>query len=135
MRLAVGMTTMSALAPPEALTKRSRMRRSFSLFSAPPIAMIHPRCSPAGTLLGIRRLTPYIGCPGREGTTPVPGSGRLGAEACDRARRMLPRPSRMHRRLPCIPPVDGHAAKAKELLDKVNEELKMAAEAANKNHR
>jgi F0F1-type ATP synthase membrane subunit b/b' len=31
--------------------------------------------------------------------------------------------------------LDGHAAKAKELLDKVNEELKMAAEAANKNHR
>ena len=29
--------------------------------------------------------------------------------------------------------MDGHAAKAKELLDKVNEELKMAAEAANKN--
>jgi hypothetical protein len=31
--------------------------------------------------------------------------------------------------------MDGHAAKAKELLDKVNEELKMAAEAANKNHK
>jgi len=31
--------------------------------------------------------------------------------------------------------MDGHAAKAKELLDKVNEELKMAAEAANKNRR
>ena len=27
----------------------------------------------------------------------------------------------------------GHAAKAKELLDQVNQELKMAAEAANKN--
>ncbi|HWW31900.1 MAG TPA: hypothetical protein VNY70_00910 [Steroidobacteraceae bacterium] len=31
--------------------------------------------------------------------------------------------------------MDGHAAKAKELLDKVNEELRMAAEAANKNHK
>lgn len=31
--------------------------------------------------------------------------------------------------------MDGHAAKAKELLDQVNRELKMAAEAANKNHR
>ena len=31
--------------------------------------------------------------------------------------------------------MDGHAAKAKDLLDKVNEELKMAAEAANKNHK
>lgn len=30
--------------------------------------------------------------------------------------------------------MDGHAAKAKELLDQVNRELKMAAEAANKNH-
>jgi hypothetical protein len=29
----------------------------------------------------------------------------------------------------------GHAQKAKELLDKVNEELKMAAEDANKNHK
>jgi hypothetical protein len=31
--------------------------------------------------------------------------------------------------------MDGHAAKAKDLLDKVNEELKMAAEAANKGHK
>lgn len=31
--------------------------------------------------------------------------------------------------------MDGHAAKAKELLDQVNNELKMAAEAANKNRR
>jgi hypothetical protein len=29
--------------------------------------------------------------------------------------------------------MDGHAAKAKELLDQVNKELKQAAEAANKN--
>jgi hypothetical protein len=29
--------------------------------------------------------------------------------------------------------MDGHAAKAKDLLDQVNKELKMAAEAANKN--
>jgi hypothetical protein len=29
--------------------------------------------------------------------------------------------------------MDGHAAKAKELLDQVNKELKLAAEAANKN--
>ena len=29
--------------------------------------------------------------------------------------------------------MDGHAAKAKALLDQVNNELKMAAEAANKN--
>jgi hypothetical protein len=31
--------------------------------------------------------------------------------------------------------MDGHAAKAKELLDQVNNELKMAAEAANHNHK
>jgi hypothetical protein len=31
--------------------------------------------------------------------------------------------------------MDGHAAKAKELLDQVNSELKLAAEAANKNHK
>jgi hypothetical protein len=31
--------------------------------------------------------------------------------------------------------MDGHAAKAKDLLDQVNHELKAAAEAANKNHK
>lgn len=31
--------------------------------------------------------------------------------------------------------LDGHAAKAKELLDQVNNELKQAAEASNKNHK
>ena len=31
--------------------------------------------------------------------------------------------------------MDGHAAKAKELLDQVNKELKEAAEAANHNHK
>jgi len=31
--------------------------------------------------------------------------------------------------------MEGHAAKAKDLLDQVNRELKMAAEAANKNHK
>jgi hypothetical protein len=31
--------------------------------------------------------------------------------------------------------MNGHAAKAKELLEQVNRELKEAAEAANKNHR
>ena len=31
--------------------------------------------------------------------------------------------------------MQGHAAKAKELLDRVNEELKLAAETANKNHK
>ena len=31
--------------------------------------------------------------------------------------------------------MDGHAAKAKDLLDEVNKELKMSAEAANKNHK
>ncbi len=31
--------------------------------------------------------------------------------------------------------MQGHAAKAKELLDQVNKELKLAAEAANKNHK
>jgi hypothetical protein len=31
--------------------------------------------------------------------------------------------------------LDGHAQKAKELLDQVNRELKEAAEASNKNHR
>src|SRR5882757_1086356 len=53
MRLAVGITTMSAAPAPETRTKRSRIRRSFSLFSAPPIGMIQPRVSPSGTLLGI----------------------------------------------------------------------------------
>ena len=31
--------------------------------------------------------------------------------------------------------MEGHAAKAKELLDQVNRELKLAAEAANKGHK
>jgi hypothetical protein len=31
--------------------------------------------------------------------------------------------------------MDGHAAKAKDLLDQANQQLKMAAEAANKNHK
>lgn len=31
--------------------------------------------------------------------------------------------------------MEGHAAKAKELLDQVNQELKQAAQAANKNHK
>ena len=31
--------------------------------------------------------------------------------------------------------MDGHAAKAKDLLDQVNQELKMAAQAANKNRK
>ena len=31
--------------------------------------------------------------------------------------------------------MDGHAAKAKDLLDQANKELKMAAEDANKNHK
>lgn len=31
--------------------------------------------------------------------------------------------------------MQGHAAKAKELLDQVNSELKLAAESANKNHK
>ncbi len=31
--------------------------------------------------------------------------------------------------------LDGHAAKAKELLDQANRELKQAAEASNRNHR
>lgn len=31
--------------------------------------------------------------------------------------------------------MDGHAAKAKDLLDQVNKELKLSAEAANKNHK
>jgi hypothetical protein len=31
--------------------------------------------------------------------------------------------------------MDGHAAKAKELLDQVNQQLKLSAEAANKNHK
>jgi hypothetical protein len=31
--------------------------------------------------------------------------------------------------------MEGHAAKAKELLDQVNHELKQAAEMANKNHK
>src|SRR5882724_9737392 len=53
MRLAVGITTMSAASPPETRTKRSRIRRSFSLFSAPPMGMIQPREWPSGTLLGI----------------------------------------------------------------------------------
>jgi hypothetical protein len=31
--------------------------------------------------------------------------------------------------------MDGHAAKAKDLLDQANQELKAAAEAANQNHK
>jgi hypothetical protein len=31
--------------------------------------------------------------------------------------------------------MNGHAAKAKDLLDQVNNELKLAAEAANQNHK
>jgi len=31
--------------------------------------------------------------------------------------------------------MDGHAAKAKDLLDQANQQLKMAAEDANKNHK
>jgi len=31
--------------------------------------------------------------------------------------------------------LDGHAKKAKELLDEANRELKLAAEASNKNHK
>lgn len=31
--------------------------------------------------------------------------------------------------------MEGHAAKAKELLDEVNKQLKLAAEAANKSHK
>jgi len=31
--------------------------------------------------------------------------------------------------------MDGHAAKAKELLDQVNQQLKLAVETANKNHK
>lgn len=31
--------------------------------------------------------------------------------------------------------LDGHAAKAKELLDEVNKELRLAADAANKDHK
>lgn len=31
--------------------------------------------------------------------------------------------------------MQGHAAKAKDLLDQVNRELKLSAEAANKNHK
>src|SRR5580692_7813096 len=54
MRLAVGITTILASSPPETSTKRSRMRRSFSLFSAPPIGMIQPRVAPSGILLGIK---------------------------------------------------------------------------------
>src|SRR5580692_13135064 len=54
MRLAVGITTILALEPPETRMKRSRMRRSFSLFSAPPIGTIQPRVSPGGILLGIQ---------------------------------------------------------------------------------
>jgi hypothetical protein len=31
--------------------------------------------------------------------------------------------------------LDGHAAKAKDLLDQVNQQLKLAAQASNKNHK
>src|ERR1700741_3773945 len=44
---------MSAASPPEHCTKRSRMRGSFSLFSAPPIGTMKPRVSPSGTRLGL----------------------------------------------------------------------------------
>src|SRR5688572_16028630 len=46
---------MSASLPPETLTKRARMRGSFSLFSAPPIGTMCPRASPSGTRLGLIR--------------------------------------------------------------------------------
>src|SRR5271156_834267 len=55
MRLAGGMTTILAVVLPETRTKRSRIWRSFSLFSAPPMGTIQPRVSPAGVLLGIKR--------------------------------------------------------------------------------
>src|SRR5271168_948898 len=68
MRLAVGITTILALAPPETCTKRSRIWRSFSLFSAPPMGTIQPRVSPSGILLGIecKRLLIHLhSLPGR----------------------------------------------------------------------
>jgi hypothetical protein len=52
-RLAVGMTTIFAFLPPETFRNRSRMARSFSLFSAPPMGMIQPRVSPGGILPGM----------------------------------------------------------------------------------
>src|ERR1700720_3092780 len=58
------MTTMSASPAPETRTKRSRIRRSFSLFSAPPIGTIQPRLWPSGTLLGIRSDDDDVGLPG-----------------------------------------------------------------------
>src|SRR5260221_9791931 len=60
MRLAVGITTMSARSPPEVCTKRSRICWSFSLFSAPPIAMIQPRVPPSGILLGTMLLLLWL---------------------------------------------------------------------------
>jgi len=53
-RLAVGDDDDVGLLGTETRTKRSRIRRSFSLFSAPPIGTIQPRLWPSGTLLGIR---------------------------------------------------------------------------------
>src|ERR1700722_11908235 len=54
MRLAVGITTISAAAPPETRTKRPQMRLSFSLFPAPPMGTIQPRAPPGGILLGMK---------------------------------------------------------------------------------
>src|SRR5437899_11712006 len=74
------MTTMSASPPPDSRTKRSRMRRSFSLFSAPPIGTIQPRFSPGGTRLGIRHrlLINAAGArpPAPEGITADGAAGR-----------------------------------------------------------
>src|SRR5450755_3117381 len=62
MRLAVGMTTILAFEPPDTRMKRSRMWRSFSLFSAPPMGTIQPRVSPGGILLGIQHSRYWILC-------------------------------------------------------------------------
>src|SRR5579862_6128102 len=45
------MIAMSATSPPASSTKRRRICGEFSLSSAPPIGMIHPRSPPSATLL------------------------------------------------------------------------------------
>src|SRR5580692_678140 len=74
MRLAVGITTILAFAPPETRMKRSRMWRSFSLFSAPPMGTIQPRVSPWGILLGIEVKQLLVLFQGNAGMTAIPSS-------------------------------------------------------------
>src|SRR5215467_9670588 len=86
MRLAVGITTMSASSAPETRTKRSRIRRSFSLFSAPPMGMIQPRVPPSGTLLGIHLSAFHHETNGAHGMNVTTRITLHGYEVCQQSR-------------------------------------------------